>query len=288
MSEVRVMKALQIFLNILLCVVLAILLSFTQIGLFDLMAAQSPRVSGIHISAGDDEEIGYFDAYAFWGTDIATGLKTGAKYRIRNWFAWSWWKTGMKWADVALDAVISSVKPIFVQVAQVNAFADYYGKDIDDFYQYLIDEEYGSEEALKKALYEVYCIYGRGYGEKPEILDGYEYSIEEKSKIDNVINTSGFETSYARWVRNNSELYNTIWKLSKYNADNGNVYRSYYNKFIVELSDGSRSIEPAVMVLYYQNILSVGLAIFFVIKYPIGLFQAKITYKRHRRHEDDD
>ena len=279
------MKLLRIFLNIVLCVTIATLLSFTQIGIFDLMAAQSPRVDGIHISAGQDDEIGYFDAYGFWGTDISTGLEVGAKYRIRNWFAWSWWKTGMKWADVALDAVIASVKPIFAPVAQVNALADYYGRHIEDFYPELL-EEYGSEEALKKALYEVYCIYGKGYGDVPAILDGYEYSIEERSKIDNIINNDGFETAYARWVRNNKELYNTIWKLQKYNIDGGQRYASYYSKFIVELSDGGRSIEPAVMVLYYQNLLSVALAIFFVIKYPIGLFQAKFSYKRHPGKED--
>lgn len=56
------MRLLRVFLNIVLCVVLAIMLSFTQIGIFNIMAVQSPRVSAIHISAGDDEEIGYFDA----------------------------------------------------------------------------------------------------------------------------------------------------------------------------------------------------------------------------------
>ena len=280
------MKLLRVFLNIVLCLVLAILLSFTQIGIFDLMAAQSPRVSGIHISAGNDDEIGYFDAYSFWGTDISTGLEVGAKYRIRNWFAWSWWKTGMKWADVALDAVIASVKPIFTPVAQVNALADYYGRNITDFYPELL-EHYGSEENLKKALYEVYCIFGRGYGDIPEILNDYDYGIENRSKIDSSIERDGLETIYARWVRNNGELYNTIWKLQKYNIDGGQRYAKYYNKFVVELSDGSRSIEPAVMVLYYQNLLSIALAIFFVIKYPIGLFQAKFSYHRHPGKEGD-
>lgn len=279
------MRLLRLFLNITLCIVLAILLSFTQIGIFNIMAAQSQRVSSIHISAGDEEEIGYFDAYGFWGTDISTGLQVGAKYRIRNWFAWSWWKTGMRWADVALDATIASVKPIITPIAQVNAVADYYGRDITDFYPQLT-EKYGSEENMKKALYEAYCIFGRGYGDVPAILDGYEYNIEDRSKIENIINNDGFETAYARWVRNNKELYNTIWKLQKYNIDGGQRYAKYYNKFIVDIVDGSRAIEPAVMVLYYQNILSVALAVIFVIKYPIGLFQAKITYKRHPREDD--
>ena len=279
------MKLLRIVMNITLCLVMIVLLSLTQIGLFDLMAAQSPRVDGIHISNGDDSVVGYFDSYEFWGTDIATGLKVGAKYRVRNIFAWKWWKNGTKWIDVTIDAVVATVKPIFAPVAQVNALADYYGKNIDDFYSELLPE-YDSEEDLKAALYEVYVIYAKGYGAAPLCLEGYEYPTERAEKTDSVIASVGKDTAYARWVRNNSDLYNTIWKLSKYNHNNGETYAKFYNKFLVKYEDGSITIKPAVMVLYYLNFLAVVLAVAFVIKYPIGLFQAKISYHRHPKDDD--
>ena len=279
------MKLLRIFMNILMCLILIVLLSLTQIGLFDIMAAQSSRVDGIHISTSDNSDVGYFDAYSFWATDIKTGLDVGAKYRVRNIFAWRWWKNGTKWVDVTLDAVISTVKPIFVPIAQVNAIADYYGKNISDFYTELLTE-YESEEDLKAALYEVYVIYEKGYGDIPIELEGYEYPAEKLDKINTVIDDVGIDTAYARWVRNNGDLYNTIWKLAKYNHNNGETYEKYYNKFLVTYDDGSVAIKPAIMVLYYLTTLSIILAVVFVIKYPIGLFQAKISYHKHPKEED--
>ena len=279
------MKILRVAMNITLCFIMIVLLSLTQIGLFDLMAVQSDRVDGIHISNGDDDVVGYFDSYEFWATDISTGLKVGAKYRVRNFFAWRWWKNSTKWIDVTLDAVIASVKPIFTPIAQVNAIADYYGKSIDDFYSELL-HEYESEDELKAALYEVYVIYGKGYGAIPSILEGYEYPSDKIEKTDSVIASVGKDTAYARWVRNNKNLYNTIWKLTKYNHNDGETYAKYYNKFLVKYENGSISIKPAVMVLYYLNFLSIVLAVVFVIKYPIGLFQAKISYHRHPKDDD--
>ncbi len=279
------MKILRVFMNILLCVIMIFLLTLTQIGLFDLMAAQSPRVDGIHIATSEDDSVGYFDSYGFWGTDIKTGLEIGAKYRVRNIFAWRWWKNGTKWIDVTIDAVVATFKPIFVPVAQVNAVADYYGKNISDFYSSLISE-YESEEDLKAALYEVYVVYGKGYCEIPVELEGYAYPVEKLEKINILIKEVGIDTAYARWVRNNSELYNTIWKLTKYNHNNGETYAKYYNKFLVKYENGEVAIKPAVMVLYYLTTLSIILSIIFVIKYPIGLFQAKISYHRHPRDDD--
>ena len=279
------MKLLRIAMNITLCFILIILLSLVQIGLFDLMAAQSDRVDAIHISNGDDNNVGYFDSYEFWATDISTGLEVGAKYRVRNIFAWRWWKNGTKWLDVTIDAVIASVKPILTPIAQVNAVADYYGKTIDDFYTALISE-YNSEEDLKAAIYELYVIYGKGYGDASTILEGYEYPADRLEKTQGVINSVGIDTAYARWVRNNKDLYNTVWKLTKYNHNNGETYAKYYNKFLVKYDDGSVSIKPAVLVLYYLNFLAIVLAVTFVIKYPIGLFQAKISYHRHPGDDD--
>jgi hypothetical protein len=274
------LKIMRFFINFVFCMIVILFLTLAQIGMFDLMALQSNRVDAIHIATGSDEEVGYFDSYGFWGTDIGAGMSAGAKYRVRNLFAWKWWKVSMKYVDIAIDFVISAVKPILVPVAQINAVADYYGMTMDDFVLDIIDM-YGSETEAKDALYELYVIHGRGFGTMPGCLEGYEYSdAEELAEIRSVIDSVGSETAYARWVRNNKKLYNINWKLSKYNINNGETYAKYANKFLENPGTDTVYIKPAAVVLYYQTLLAIILGILFVIKYPINLFQARFSRKK--------
>ena len=80
------------------------------------------------------------------------------------------------------------------------------------------------------------------------------------------------ETDFAKWVRNNKELYNHNWKLTKYNCGS---YNTYFTKFIMVDNDGTRHIKPAVIALYYQQYVAIIIAFVFVRKYPINFVQGK-------------
>lgn len=277
------MRFLRFLCNLLMFIALTIGISITQVGLYNLTALQSENIPEIKLSASEETDIAYFDNYSFWAEDIGENLKSESKYRIRNWASWSWWKKGMGWADKGLDTVIAVVKPIVVPVAQVNAVNNYYGYDINDFEKYLL-MEYETEEKLNNALYEVYVIYEMGYdeaytvGENKIPISEYQYTgsikIEDEESVE-----------YARWVKRNGKLYNTIWKLKKYNSE---TYDKYFKKFIdydtVVNEDGSvdytnRHIKTAVTVMYYQQFVSLIIALAFCLKYPIALGQARIVGK---------
>lgn len=279
------MKLLRFICNLLMFVALTVTICLLQVGLYDLTAIQSEDIPEIKLSASDEDDIAYFDNWAFWAEDIKGNLNQPEKYRIRNWASWGWWKKGMGWADRALDTVIAVVKPVVVPVAQVNAVNNYYGYDLNDpnIREYLL-MTYETEEALNNALYEVCVVFEKGYGEvytvgeNPVLINEYQYTGE-------LVIEDEIEVEYARWVKRNGRLYNTIWKLSKYNTE---VYDKYFVKFIshdkVVDEDGNvqyvnRHIKTAVTVMYYQQIVALILALAFTIKYPIALGQAKVVGK---------
>lgn len=270
------MKVLRFFCNVLLFFAVLIGISLVQIGVYDICASQSDDVSGIHILAPDDESVAYFDSYTFWAEDIGTGFKQPAKYRVRNWVGADWWKKGMGWLDTGIDFAIAAVKPIVVPIAQVNAVKNYYGYDINHFDEYSLKYVYGSEEAYNNALYEVYVIFDKGYGdamtvgENPVAIQDYTYTGSYEG--------DGNECDYARWVAKNKQLYNNIWKLEKYNCG---TYDKYFKKFI-SVDGDVRHIKTAAVVLYYQQYVSIVIALIFVIKYPINFLQGRYTGKESK------
>lgn len=267
------MKFLRFLCNVLLFFGVLIGISLVQIGVYDICAAQSDDVDGIHILAPDEESVAYFDSYTFWAEDIVTGFKQPAKYRVRNWVGADWWKKGMAWADYGIDFVIASIKPIVVPVAQTNAIKNYYGYNINHFDEYSLKFVYETEEEYNNALYEVYVIFDEGYGEamtcgeNPVPIEEWVYTGSYEG--------DGNEYDYGRWVNKNKKLYNNIWKLEKYNCG---TYDKYYDKFISD-ENGVRHIKTAAVVLYYQQYVSIVIALIFVIKYPVNFLQGKYTGK---------
>lgn len=167
------MKTLRVFLNIIFAMVMSVGILFVNVGVYALAAAQSPSVSAIHVGkVNDDDSVSMWDAFGFWGTDVAVGTKCEPKYRIRNWFyKWDGWQNGMGWADSALDFVISVGKPIVAPIAQVNALKEYHGRDISDFlvkedledlyesYTFKTGERLSNEEVMERYVYELLVEY---------------------------------------------------------------------------------------------------------------------------------
>ena len=268
------MRFVRILVNILYFLVLLCGISMTQIAVYDVFAAQSSDITAVHVIPQDNERVAYFDSYGFWGTDIKTGLSHEPKYRVRSIFG-GW--NGMKWADVALDFCIATVKPVAVPIAQVNGLKNFHGKTINsEEYEEYIVYKYGSEEEANNALYELYVIFDEGYGEA-ETIDGRP--IEEWEY------TGKWETGdkYSKWVRKNKKLYNVNWKLTKYNDE---AYDRDYEKFIIDDGD-TRHIKTATVVLYYTQSVSLVLATVFIIKYPIFLGQGRMVGRKKKNKDGD-
>lgn len=302
------MKFLRFICNILLFFAVTFGISIIQLGVYDVIAAQDgfkesvdePSINAIHI-AGDENEISYLDSYGFWFTDIRTNFKQDAKYRVRNWGSAKWWKKVGKGPDFVIDCVAATIKPIVVPIAQVNALKQYYKMTINSpkIETNILYNEGNDITAANDALYELYVIFpefglDNGYhtdpngkeipiytfGDEKILIQDYKYDPAKYAEKVEEIDKVGVDIVYARWVKEHKALYNNNWKLVKYNYDDN--YKTYYKKFIKEVGD-TRAIKTSVVVLYYQQFVSIILAIFFVIKYPVNLFQARVESKKNRK-----
>lgn len=303
------MRFLRVLCNILYCFAIMMTLSLVQVAIYDVVAAQSSDVEGIHITTSNEDQVAYFDSYTFWVTDISTAAKVEPKHRIRGWFNWQWWRSGMKWTDTALDTTIAVVKPLTVPIAQVNAVKEFYGKSINDYEKNILLKYNGDLEKANNAVYELYVIYGDEYSHgyayifdgEDGVKDGdksivdWEYTGSYKKAEDGswaaVIKEKEYpvnDVSYSHWINLNSgnkALYNHNWKLLKYNYNDGNVYSSFFHKFVEENASGERDIKTAAVILYYHHYVSMIIAIIFVCKYPISFIQARVTGKRRREQD---
>ena len=94
----------------------------------------------------------------------------------------------------------------------------------------------------------------------------------------------GAFVKYNKWVRKNKKLYNTNWKLTKYNNKS---YDRYFSKFIIESETGERHIKVATVVLYYTQIVSLIISLVFVIKYPIFIGQGRVVGRKKKEKNGD-
>jgi len=298
------MRFLRVLVNILMCIALMFSISALQVGVFDIVAAESPSVEAIHIFNGDEDKVAVGDAYTFWATDIGTNFSQPTKMRVSKWVDAKAWRVCTGWIDKSLDIVIAAVKPIIVPIAQVNAVMTYYDRDISYFYEDIAKQYSGNDERMNVALYEYAVIFADAEDSNfynPEGNVVYMYNSKNyDSDPDNDVelkpitefdyenaNDSYKSDTYYRWVKKNSALYNHNWKLNKYNCGS---YDKYFYKFI-KVDGDVRNIKAAVIVLYYQQLISLVLAIVFTIKYPISFIQGRYTGKRRisfGRHKDDD
>ena len=287
------MKFLRFLCNLLLFVALSVGISVAQTGVYDIIAAQSKDIDPVYISSNDETNVNYTDLYSFWATDIATNYKQDAKYRVRNWIGGDFWKSGMEWADIAVDAVVATAKPIFVPIAQVNAVKNYYYNNIDTL---LLPECTNKNvDDYNNKLYELYILfkdYSQPYGSAFELAYADGDAVITTTPISEFVYFGDYsengdysdneitKAEYGRWVARNKLVYNHNWKLNKYNSPE---YTNFYNKFVT--SDGH--IKTAIIILYYQQYVSLILAFIFVCKFPVTFVQYSVTGKKRRGHLDD-
>lgn len=165
---------------------------------------------------------------------------------------------------------------------------------INDFEDYLL-KYYPDETAANDGLYELYTFYpdeGRAFGEC--FIIGTDRPISEWKDNYESRHSDDSIKSYNVWLveKGNNQLYNTTWKLNKYNAP---AYKTYFNKFIMNAEDINEQrkngvhveakdihIKPAAVILYYQSYVSLIVGIIFVKKYPINLFSARYVGSKIR------
>lgn len=325
------MKFLRFLCNLCLFLFTTVVISAVQVGAYDIVAAQDnfglDKNNGSSIEVinviPSDNSAEFIDTFKFWGTDISTGVKTNAKYRIRSWGDWDWWSSHMKWADVALDSTIAVTKPIFAPIAQVNAMKDYYLTE-----NYTINSVYHhgeTEFATDSELYELYVFFTDfSYGDASisnevvskdgTIISSYQYALSQDSNKFFSVSADGTyyrgnteigdfsdalqycsdELHFIDWLKEHKTVYNMDWKLQKYNQQ---AYSRYFKKFIhVELLKDSagritevRTIKSSVVTLYYIQLTSMLIALVFTIKYPVSLLQLKYESgrKKHRAAKED-
>lgn len=320
------MKFLRFLCNLCLFFFTTIMISFVQVGCYDIVASQDNfgldknNGSSVEIITviPTDDKVEFIDTFKFWGTDITTGVKSEPKYRIRSWGDWEWWSKNMKWADVALDTTIASVKPIFTPIAQINAIKDYYLTDIYDISTVYHRSSY--DVVSDEKLYEMYVLFPNfTYGDNTanllkgsngNLISSFDYNSSnssekffkfvdeeyyyENTKIgnyDDLLNWCSNETNYIRWAKRNKVAYNVDWKLQKYNQEE---YTKYYKKFIFsetvkDTTTGAvyevRTIKSSVVALNFIQFTSIIIALVFVIKYPVSLLQARWEAGRRRHRE---
>ena len=282
------MRFLRVICNILLFIFIFLTASVIQITVYDIYAIQSEDVDGIHVISPSTDDVSVLDSVGFWTADIGASFSTEAKYRVRNWADSNWWKSCTGFIDKGIDIFSGVVKPIILPISEVNAVKNYYGLSINDFTKHLAKYNYETDEDLNNALYELYILFDRGYGddvmtvgENPIEISEYEYTGKY---LDSDIEFN--EKEYGHWVAENKKLYNHNWKLIKYNNP---IYTQYFEKFVdYDEKTGARHIESAAIVLYYQFLVSIVISIIFVIKYPITLLQYNVAGKKKkskgRRH----
>lgn len=288
------MKALRFGVNFVFCLFLIVVILLTQALVFDFLSLQSSDLDPI-LPVGDNEDVGILDLFILWGTDIGTNVDLsvhgGAKYRVRNWINARWWRGGTAWIDVCVDLVAGITKPIIVPIAQVNAVETYTGRTMADFILdpdllYIIQKEGGYQTA-----HDVYLDIAEYYATiRPsemtiEIYNALsEVGVEMPSFEYYSLTSDASKDAYGAWVREHKSIYNNLWKINKYN--NGS-YDKYLSKFIHIDDDGDRVIKSTAVVLCLTFYISIILAIFFVIKFPINFFQGRYTGRRMREDGDE-
>ena len=289
------MRFLRVVVNICLCLFLIVVLLFAQALVFDLLSLQSPEVDPM-LPVGGEKQIGILDLFGLWGTDISANLAQPAKYRVRNWIDVKWWVAATGWLDKGIDVVIGVTKPIVVPIAQVSNIQTYTDRTMADFInndKLLVgiqhEGKYVTITELCNDIFEYYSTI-RPSEITPEIYAALEGRLGTLSLTYEEITSrpdAGIE-EYSSFVRQSGHkaIYNTLWKIAKYNSSE--AYHTYLYKFVnVDEESGARTMKATPIVLCLIFYISIIFAIFFTCKYPIALAQGRFVGK-HKRTADGD
>lgn len=291
------MRLAKLILNLILICVTFVLVTLAEFTIYNLIALPAGSNSTIAFVSqdtnddGHDDNVSYFDTFAFLGDDLKESVTREPRYMIRSWFKWDWWQNGMKWADVAAEAVVGVCVPIFAPVYEINEIKYYYTSDtpikgnIGNEYEVyglyvLTDEEVGfidkksttynpefieTFNETKKTTF-AYAEFTNGIGDGNDRVSGGGIYKIENGEIKEVITWSKYgdaaNYSSSAWKKENNSFINVLLKLNKYNSvneDGTNVYIKWKYKFM----DENGVIKSSTSSLYFQFYLAVVISIWF-------------------------
>lgn len=293
-------------LNIFLVVILFCMFTLVQFGVFNLIAMPAGDDAIIGFAQKDidgdgvSDNISYLDTYRFIGDDVKNSAINEPRYLVRGWFKWSWWQSGMRWADVAIEAINGTVVPIFAPMYEVSELQYYYTSDTpvvstigngtfkvyglvvlaSDEYKKIYPEDSLTDYNFINTFYDTHGTYFAYYEtiepvstEKTVAASGKLLKIKDgKAEVINtwfyVNEKENFKSS--EWIKENRSFVNTLYRINKYNKTNKdgiNVYRDWKYKFYDV--DKNMRVKSSVVSLYFQFFLSIILALWFIKQNPI-------------------
>lgn len=138
------MKLISRLLNLLVWVFTFCLCTVSQWGVYNLIALPE-KTSRIAIASTDDN-VAYTDTFLWWGTDLSESLDLGntgkgPRHTVTSWANWSWWQSGMRWADYAVEAVTGAVVPVFSPTYEVKQLSNFRLNDGENFAVYTVTSD---------------------------------------------------------------------------------------------------------------------------------------------------
>ncbi len=299
--------------------ILFIMATLVEFGVYNLIALPAGQTSTIGIvekdSDGDGQidTVSYLDTFIFLGEDLKQSITREPRFFVRSWFKWDWWQNGMRWADVAVEAVVGVVVPVIAPVYEIKEIQYYYTNNnpivgtIGDG-EYIVNGLYvlnateinkitPSNPEYDPLFVETFeDMHGTSFAyaefSNPVIIDGISSSVVTGGSIYKISNGKVEELTYwvrygtsrnftsNEWKKENTTFTNTLMKINKYNsadANGNNVYTKWMYKFIdIE----TRVIKSSACSLYFQFYLALILAIWFS-------YQNPIVIKRNEYGEDE-
>lgn len=316
------MKLVKWILNLILLAVSFCVISAMTFVTYNIVAIQTTDTSArINIAneysadATDEENnkksVWYFDNYAYWGDDIKINTSIDGipdpitKYRVSNWFSWSWWKTAGSYIDVGVNDIVAVVKPIILPAACADELMNYYDtfwvsggtaeqaiaatgvegadnlgrRDIEYFCEKLGFWEESPTKSAQEQLRDFSSVSDKYFdvtmvGAVLTRDETIKAVAEGKYDLRNLTDTYLEGDSTAKIFRladDYNSFYQYFFKLYKYNINGGETYHKWFVKFIIVDSNGSRSMKSSVIGLFFLQYIDIILAFAFVWLNPISV-----------------
>lgn len=283
------MRLAKFILNLIQLAFVYVIIMCVTFSTYTFVAFQADDESARFTFADQDDRVWMLDNFAYWGTDISSSFENTQlpqpKLRVSLWFSWSWWQNGLSKVDTYfVNPVVSVVKPVLTPISCADEIKTYYGKDLSDFSDY-VNANYTRANEFVTVMHKYYGLQLTAIGDP---VDGKYVSDADLDKASKIINLSGmcdtdFDGNGHKDIFDLADDYNyfyqLLYKLSRYNRTsvnyiseenpNGYVYFKWYNKFIIEHVDGTRSLSTAVYALYTLNYVNIILALAYAWANPI-------------------
>lgn len=263
------MKFVKFVLNTILFAAIIFFMSLMSYGVSWILTAQSGEdTASINlVNTEDSKAASYQDAFTWYVVEIKSNFEDEAKYRVRNWVSWEWYKTSVGYGiDVAVDKVVAVCSPIVLPLWNISQLQKYY----------IVDYTYISSEDVQPYSSTIKYVEGK-FAEEIDAKHVTGYTETALKSYETQVKTG--EITFGAWVDNYPDVYETMFRIAKYNRGNaeGKNFEKMFNKLITTDYDGSRHINPSVYVLYINIVIDIIVSVWFLNNNHIVLERDRAT-----------